>query len=268
MLAGNYQLVPHLPHRPSNVVQDKEMNMAAFGGVAPLDSFNVEIDWDAYTSAAGFGSMNDSMAGSVGTAATVSPKDIFHDPLASAPPSAAFTNLTSPSINESPYIGDSYDTSPIFQDGGDMSSQNWFSLFPEEEKPAATATPLQRSASNQSFTQSSSSNSSPKPVVVDASSRRKSNTNSPALLTQNAGVSKPRRRKGPLPPITVTDPADKVALKRARNTLAARESRQRKYEHVQELEKRIADLEDEQKKASDEAEKWKNIALSLGYLQS
>lgn len=267
MLAGISQPVPHLPRVRSNAMPDKEVNIATFGGVAPLDSFNVEIDWDAYASAASFTSMNDHMAGSVGTAATVSPKDIFQDPLASAPPSTAFTNLTSPSINESPYIGDSYDTSPIFQDG-DMSSQNWFSLFPEDEKSTATANPLQRTVSNQSFTQSSSNNSSPKPVVVDASSRRKSSTNSPAVLTQNAGVSKPRRRKGPLPPITVTDPSDKVALKRARNTLAARESRQRKYEHVQELEKRIAELEEEQKKASDEAEKWKNIALSLGYLQS
>ncbi|KAL1626772.1 General control protein [Neofusicoccum ribis] len=249
------------------MIQDKEVNIAAFEGAGPFDSLNMEIDWDAYAAATSFTTINDSMAGSVGTATTVSPKDIFNDPLASAPHSTAFTNLTSPSINESPYIGDSYDTSPIFQDG-DMSSQNWFSLFPEEEKPAATAESLQRTVSNQSFAQSSSSNSSPKPVVLDASTRRKSNTNSPAILTQNSGVSKPRRRKGPLPPITVTDPSDKTALKRARNTLAARESRQRKYEHVQELEKRIAELEDEQKKASDEAEKWKNIALSLGYLQS
>ncbi|EKG19476.1 Basic-leucine zipper (bZIP) transcription factor [Macrophomina phaseolina MS6] len=250
------------------MMQDKEVNIATFEGVTPFDTLNmVDFDWDTYNSASGFTSINDSMVGSIGTAATVSPKDIFNDPLASAPPSSAFTNLTSPSINESPYIGDSYDTSPTFGDG-DLSANNWYSLFPEEDKPAATADSLQRTVSNQSFTQSSSSNSSPKPVVLDAASRRKSSTNSPAVLTQNAGVSKPRRRKGPLPPITVTDPSDKVALKRARNTLAARESRQRKYEHVQELEKRIAELEEEQKKASDEAEKWKNIALSLGYPQS
>lgn len=268
MMQGNSG--SHLPFRlrDFNMLPDKEVNIAIFEGATPFDALNMtDFDWDSYNAASSFTSINDSMAGSVGTAATVSPKDIFNDPLASAPASTAFTNLTSPSINESPYIGDSYDTSPIFQDG-DLSTQNWFSLFPEEDKPTATADPLQRTVSNQSFTQSSSSNSSPKPVVLDAASRRKSNTNSPAVLTQNAGVSKPRRRKGPLPPITVTDPSDKIALKRARNTLAARESRQRKYEHVQELEKRIADLEEEQKKASSEAEKWKNIALSLGYLQS
>lgn len=252
----------------SNAMTDKEVNIAAFEGTAPFDSLNMEIDWDAYATATSFTAMNDSIAGSLGTATTVSPKDIFNDPLASAPPSTAFTNLTSPSINESPYIGDSYDTSPIFQDG-DMSSQNWFSLFPEEEKPAATTMPLERTVSNQSFAQSSSNNSSPKPAVLDTASRRKSSSaNSPAILTQNSGVSKPRRRKGPLPPITIEDPSDKIALKRARNTLAARESRQRKYEHVQELEKRISELEEEQKKAADEADKWKNIALSLGYLQS
>lgn len=49
-----------------------------------------------------------------------------------------------------------------------------------------------------------------------------------------------------------------MALKRARNTLAARDSRQRKFDHVNLLEKRNAELEAE-------VEKWKRIAFAQGY---
>ena len=56
----------------------------------------------------------------------------------------------------------------------------------------------------------------------------------------------------------MVDPNDKVALKRARNTLAARDSRQRKFDHVNLLEKRNAELEAE-------VEKWKRIAFAQGY---
>jgi hypothetical protein len=61
---------------------------------------------------------------------------------------------------------------------------------------------------------------------------------------QSQDISNSRRQKVPLPATSV-DFGDKIALKRARNTLAARESRQRKLDHVAELEKRNADLEAE-----------------------
>jgi general control protein GCN4 len=59
----------------------------------------------------------------------------------------------------------------------------------------------------------------------------------------------------------MVDPNDKIALKRARNTLAARDSRQRKFDHVSTLEKRNAELEAE-------LEKWKQIAYAQGYTPS
>ena len=46
-----------------------------------------------------------------------------------------------------------------------------------------------------------------------------------------------------LPPIIVKDPSDRKAMRRARNTLAARRSRDKKKEHLQSLEDRIAELE-------------------------
>ncbi|KAK7528891.1 cross-pathway control protein 1 [Phyllosticta citriasiana] len=232
-----------------------------------LDSF----DWTAFSSA-NYTSVNDPMSSSIGTATTVSPKDIFTDPLSSAPPSTAFTNLTSPSINESPYLGDSYDTSPLFQQEGDTSSADgWYPLFPSDEKTACDSAPVDNAPALEEQTGATPLDS-PQPLVMDTYVRRKSDSksNSPAAMTHSSvsGVVKSRRRKGPLPPITVQDPSDKVAIKRARNTLAARESRARKYEHVQTLEKRIAELESDKKALADDVEKWKNIALSSGYTPS
>ena len=63
---------------------------------------------------------------------------------------------------------------------------------------------------------------------------------------------KPRLK--PLPPIIVEDLNDTVAMKRARNTLAARKSHQRKIQRFEELEDKIA-------KHEAERDHWKNIAL-------
>jgi general control protein GCN4 len=208
-----------------------------------------------------FTAINDHSA-AAGSIRTVSPKDIFADHFGSAPPSAAFTNLTSPDINDSPYLNnDSFECSPMFQNEPTMNNNDWFSLFPEEESktvepnygPAAISLPMERTISSQSMERSGSS-STGSPIVLDSSFRRKSSvTNSPATN----GISKSRRRKGPLPAISV-DPSDKIALKRARNTLAARESRQRKFDHVSELEKINSDLQAE-------LDKWKSIAIAHGY---
>jgi len=53
----------------------------------------------------------------------------------------------------------------------------------------------------------------------------------------------------------VEDPSDTIAMKRARNTLAARKSRERKAIRFEELEERIAKLEAER-------DHWKEIALA------
>jgi len=194
------------------------------------------------------------------TTRTVSPKDIFADPLMSAPPSTAFTNLTSPDINDSPSILESYETSPMFQSEVDLSLQNnWFSLFPEETDVNKNSEPtgLTRTVSQQSHALSSASSAS-SPIVLDNARPRKSSGSSPHLNhSAVAGVAKAsRRRKGPLPPIEV-DPTDKIAIKRARNTLAARESRQRRYEYQQRLEAQITEL-----KAANEAERTQKEALA------
>ncbi|KAI9151342.1 Cross-pathway control protein 1 [Paramyrothecium foliicola] len=65
-----------------------------------------------------------------------------------------------------------------------------------------------------------------------------------------------RRPEKPRPPIIVDDPSDVIAMKRARNTLAARKSRERKVQRAVDLEERINKLKQER-------DHWKNIALEL-----
>lgn len=186
---------------------------------------------------------------------TVSPQDLFRDFTTSAPNSTAFTNLTSPSLYDgSPEFNDSLDISPAFDTGdfGNNTADPWYPLFPEGTM-ANTSIPAMDSLDQSPAQQ-------PEELeVVPKASRRKSG-NSPASTSSHgrhssvSGVNS-RRRDKPLPPIVVDDPSDTIAMKRARNTLAARKSRERKAQKLEDLEEKIAKLEQER-------DYWKRAALS------
>jgi Basic region leucine zipper len=196
--------------------------------------------------------MNGGSSSSSTNMGTVSPQDLLiQEPFMSAPNSTAFTALTSPSIyNESPEFTDSFDVSPHFgsADFDNGSNDPWFPLFPQEnamaEKPADHS-PAQGSDDLEIV------------EFTSASSRRKSGNSSPSGAGRHASVSgvNSRKRDKPLPPIIVEDPNDVIAMKRARNTLAARKSRERKAQRLDELEEKIAKLEEER-------DHWKRIALA------
>jgi hypothetical protein len=114
---------------------------------------------------------------------------------------------------------------------------------------------MQRNDSNITDTSASES-----PMLLDEHNfRRKPSNNSPGHGRHSSlsGV-KPRRRKAPLLPIAV-DGNDKTAVKRARNTLAARESRQRKLDHLGTLEIRIKELEERE-------EQFRSALAQHGYV--
>lgn len=285
-MAGNLARRPHVSQRQLTLGTDLysnnsfDSNMGA--GLGP--AFQQDMSYDCSVSA--FTSVNAPMTAS--SMQTVSPKDIFSDPF-SAPPSTAFTNLTTP--DGTPYMDDSFNTSPMFQGDGILGQDNWFSLFPEESELKAgspdallardvlastekadfvapmapsldlSSIPMSRSTTtdSQSMARSPSCSAS-SPIVLDAHRRKSSVNRSPVA---NVGVSKPRRRKGPLPPITV-DPEDKIALKRARNTLAARDSRQRKFDHVQNLERTVSELQQQNSALVAELEKYKAMVAAAG----
>ncbi|KAF2667866.1 hypothetical protein BT63DRAFT_457166 [Microthyrium microscopicum] len=144
----------------------------------------------------------------------------------SAPPSGALTNLTSPDI---------YNTSPDYS-LDHLDAANWSSLFPDQPDTVAPVA-MQRNFSSGS---SISPSNSPHGVGAARTSER------PTSIHRNSvgGVTKSRRRQGQLKIIDY-DTNDKVAAKRARNTLAARDSRARKAAHVEHLEGEISKLEEE-----------------------
>lgn len=87
----------------------------------------------------------------------------------------------------------------------------------------------------------------PKSVVM---SRKGSSPGKASPNARPVGITKKKKSRGPLPDIKV-DPNDPIAVKRARNTAAARTSREKKAMRVEFLEQ--------------ELELWKNRAIAAGW---
>ncbi|MCJ1450426.1 hypothetical protein MMC28_000757 [Mycoblastus sanguinarius] len=189
---------------------------------------------------------------------TVSPKDIMVDSM-SAPPSSAFTELTTPGTStfESPFMANSSETSPLFaEDNFDEDPNQWPSLFePQEEVNNGPVSHF---------------NATPAPAIAPVAPKMSRNSSSPGQSSPRrssqqgrhsfaAGIA-PKRRDKPLPAITIEDPNDAIAVKRARNTLAARKSREKRVEKTEALVNQVTALEEE-------VEHWKSIALRMGHVE-
>jgi len=166
---------------------------------------------------------------------TVSPKDLFMDSMmSSVPSSTAFPELTPGSeMLATP------DSSPWLFDSLASSNDNYaFPLFPDagmDDADISAPTP---------FLKRNDSSTSQVIVCAASESRKESSASASPMISSlkpsaSAGV---RKRQKPLPAIVV-DSDDPIALKRARNTAAARKSRERKEAHRDSLESRIAELE-------------------------
>lgn len=184
---------------------------------------------------------------------TVSPQDLLvRDSFASAPNSTAFTNLTSPSTyDESPEYTDNFDVSPFVRGEFDpgLSGEPWYPLFPQDDQAKPDVEQQSPLLPEEELEVSE---------ILKSTGRRRSGTSvSPSGTHSSVSGVNSRKRDKPLPPIIVDDPNDTVAMKRARNTLAARKSRQRKMQRFEELEDEIAKLKSER-------DHWKEIALRRG----
>lgn len=225
--------------------------------VSPDVSFYGSADFDLHLETH-FEPINDPATAS-DSVQTVSPKDIMMDAL-SAPPSTTYTNLTTPgtSYMDSPlYLAGSTDTSPLFGNenlGPDADS--WAPLFPDDINQHVAA------ESHDRVSESPTSNAHVAPMMSrhDSSPGQSSSRGShQGRHSFTSGVN-PRKRDKPLPAITVDDPHDTVAIKRARNTMAARKSRQKRVERNEELLAQVAELERR-------VDYWKQIALSRGHVE-
>ena len=188
---------------------------------------------------------------------TVSPQDLLLDST-STPPSGTMTNLTTPGTSsfESPGIVNSTDTSPLFSDNLEFDdSTNLWPLFQDEQLLSNPVAPQTIVPQNTSPTT--------KHVAPQMSRNSSSSPGKPSTRTSNqgrhsftAGVA-PKRREKPLPAIEV-DPNDIAATKRARNTMAARKSREKRLERTDALMAQVQELEEQ-------VEYWKGIAVGLGH---
>ncbi|CAD6441536.1 49de189a-1cdb-440e-adae-92e54ce8becf [Sclerotinia trifoliorum] len=178
----------------------------------------------------------------------VSPQDLsLRDSFSSAPNSAAYTSLTTPSTFDGSPAFDQDDSPFVGHDGlhdnNVVQGDPWFSLFPDvdnNEQPNAINSPLAVEEELEISEQ----------LHEKKDNRRKSGS-ATSPMSATSGVRKPSK---PLAPIIVDDPNDTAAMKRARNTLAARKSRQRKMQRFEELEEQIAKL-------TAERDHWKEKAL-------
>ncbi|KAI1259464.1 hypothetical protein F5Y18DRAFT_433273 [Xylariaceae sp. FL1019] len=185
---------------------------------------------------------------------TVSPDDLFlADSFTSAPNSTALTDLTTPSD-----FGD-YELSP-FAANGDVS-ENWFSLFPDAA-PTHVATRQSPQASDGQHTSGTESR--------HASGSGLSPTSPPSLPKASTGAGVTRRPRKLLKEIIIDDPNDTISVKRARNTLAARKSRDRKAQVLDDLEASKTTLTAENQALNAkvqalqaEIEHWKSVAATL-----
>ncbi|KAJ4421363.1 General control protein [Neurospora sp. IMI 360204] len=230
--------------------------------------------------------LSSSVPSSVSNMGTVSPQELLlHEPYLSAPSSTALTALTSPSIFDGSPDFDTFDISPSFGHSDLDNPDSWFSLFPDANPLPQAQTQIQTQTQAEQQTQPQpeliqSVQETVQPTVeqtvhsVEASpatqsedlevsspgsghQRRKSSVSSPSGRHSSVAGVGSRRRDKPLPPIIVEDPSDVVAMKRARNTLAARKSRERKAQRLDELEAKIEEL-------IAERDRWKNLALAHG----
>lgn len=186
---------------------------------------------------------------------TVSPNDLLmSNDLMSAPGSAALTALTTPSgYDGSPAFTDAWDGSPLFA-ANDASADAWPSLFPDAQVDHASVPAAQADESPVAMSEEI------EPARKASKPRKSSASSSPSGRHSSVAGVNARRRRGDLPPITVSDPSDTVSMKRAKNTLAARKSRARKAERMEDLERIVRELEASNEKLAAERDQWKAIA--------
>ncbi|OOF95733.1 hypothetical protein ASPCADRAFT_207072 [Aspergillus carbonarius ITEM 5010] len=198
-----------------------------------------------------------SQMGDAAPPGTVSPRDLFID--ASAPPSATFTDLSTPPLDTPGYF--SQNTSPMINTEMDLNAapEEWESLFPQDGFPLdLDSAALELAVSLQ---QPKATGPPPSPVIRASASPAPSMSPAPSRQgvkhSTVAGVN--ARQRKPLPPIKF-DSADPAAMKRARNTEAARKSRARKLERQGEMERRIEELEKLLEESQQREEYWRNVA--------
>lgn len=178
--------------------------------------------------------------------ATISPRDLYLDSPALAN-SMSQTNLTTPSLYNGSPDDSFYDTSPAYAMNDDDTT--WPSLFPNGSEQ------LYASAKQSNNTYDSMHDTTMERTISSSSNEA---TSEPLRhrMSSTSGVFKNRRTGRVLEPIKVSE-TDEIAFKRAKNTMAARKSRQKKRD-VEEC------LRIELQAMTAERDRWMHQAIAHG----
>ncbi|MCJ1287120.1 hypothetical protein MMC26_006468 [Xylographa opegraphella] len=194
-----------------------------------------------------------------GDSHTVSPQDLWlENP--SAPPSSALTFLSTPQYSDMDASPDySNNTSPLYAQDNNIAGDFDFMGSRFNEDTQLMIAPLEDLPNVPPLTESFVVNSIetiPAPPMSRNQSSSEQLSSRDSTTGRHASVAgvNARKRDKPLPEIKVDDPNDTVAVKRARNTAAARKSRAKKMENIDKMAAEIRKLELE-------VERWKKIAL-------
>lgn len=181
---------------------------------------------------------------------TISPQDLMFDDWAPDSTPSSFLETPGNAEFDSPdtFIPHSTDPSPFMDHTLDFpglhASVNHFPSLDDIEQQMHAAAPVRgQSHHSPAMQRNVSTDFASSPMSRDISSGSKRPAKADARVT--------KRSRGPLPPIKVDDATDTVAVKRCRNTLAARKSRAKRQQHVEEL-------EDEVERLTRELEYWRN----------
>ncbi|KAK9478691.1 hypothetical protein V1514DRAFT_49574 [Lipomyces japonicus] len=198
---------------------------------------------------------------------TISPDEIFAQNLSSSLLTSPFDSPT-----------DLYEASPLFDTSNLGHSKDWPSLFP----PIPPVAPPEVVVALAAVVSPPSLSPSDGDADDDAHNRLSASPEDGVIVSTDGsvvGISERKRKRvtsqsytrrpraDPLPPIVVNNAKDEVALKRARNTLAARRSRERKMLRLTDLEQQVEELIKEKQQAFDRIEQLEaELAKARGLL--
>ena len=151
--------------------------------------------------------------------------------------------------------GDTYDATPLFglEDGDGQSWPSLFAEFDNSYSPANLSTEKEMSSFESLIGLGNERHDGSAP---SSTADMQPETVSHRRLSITSGVTKNQRTKKDLPPIEV-DSKDAKALKRAKNTMAARKSRQKKRD-VEETLRHELNLMTKQR------DRWMHVAIAHG----
>ncbi|RCK54379.1 General control protein GCN4 [Candida viswanathii] len=214
-----------------------EANAAALGGKDPILSLGAEEDDDALVP------REESFEGLL---LEPSPNGLSsNDETISAPTTSASSSASSPEL-----CGGAASTIATSVTSGKRK-------FSEVEKSFAFGDAAASKQQSQLFTPNPSS-TLPTPML-DAKPKKKAKVDHLGCVTYSK-----KQRSQPLQPIVTEDINDPVALKRAKNTEAARRSRARKMERMNQLEDKVEALVGEKQALQDEVDRLKELLTLNG----